>query len=246
MLETPAQAPAAVPMVVAIDGPAGAGKSTVAREVARSLGFVMVDTGAIYRVVALLALRQGIPLDNEAALTPLVHHLDIRFVHEEGANLTYLAQEDVTQAIRTAKVANAVSQVSAWPAVRQGLLALQRTLAGNGSAVLEGRDIGTVVCPDAPIKVFLHATLAERARRRYEEMQARGEDIPMSTVMQEMSARDAYDSTRAYAPLKAADDAIRLDCTRMSAQEVISFIVTRVHAHERMAQEAGSSKGGAR
>lgn len=223
------------PMVVAIDGPAGAGKSTVAREVARSLGFVMVDTGAIYRAVALLALRQAIPLDNEAALVPLVHHLDIRFVHEEGVNRTYLGDEDVTAAIRTAQVANAVSQVSAWPEVRRGLLALQRALAGNGSAVLEGRDIGTVVCPDAPIKVFLHATLAERARRRYEEMQARGEDIAMSTVMQDMAARDTYDSTRAFAPLRAADDAIRLDCTRLSVQEVIAFIVDKVQ------QEAAKS-----
>jgi len=237
MPETPA------PMVVAIDGPAGAGKSTVAREVARCLGFVMVDTGAIYRAVALLALRQSVSLDDEASLLPLVQNLDLRFVHEEGVNKTYLGAEDVTLAIRTAKVANAVSQVSAWPGVRTGLLALQRQLAGNGSAVLEGRDIGTVVCPDAPIKVFLHASLAERARRRYEEMQARGEDIPMATVMQEMAARDQYDSTRAHAPLKAAPDAIRLDCTLMSAQEVISFIVTKVHAHERMAAEAVTSQG---
>lgn len=231
------------PMVVAIDGPAGAGKSTVAREVARSLGFVMVDTGAIYRAVALLALRHNVSLDEEAALLPLVHRLAIRFVHEEGVNKTYLGEEDVTLAIRTAKVANAVSQVSAWPGVRTGLLALQRQLAGNGSAVLEGRDIGTVVCPNAPIKVFLHASLAERARRRYEEMQARGEDIAMATVMQEMAARDQYDSTRAHAPLKAAADAIRLDCTRMSAQEVISFIVTKVHAHERMVAEAATTQG---
>lgn len=226
-------------MVVAIDGPAGAGKSTVAREVARSLGFVMVDTGAIYRAVALLALKQNISVDDEAALTPLVQGLDIRFVHEDGANLTYLRGEDVTMAIRTAKVAKAVSQVSAWPAIRLGLLALQRQLAGAGSAVLEGRDIGTVVCPDAAVKVFLHASLAERARRRYEEMQARGEDVPMATVMEEMEARDSYDSSRTHAPLKAAPDAIRLDCTLMSAQEVISFIVTRVHAHERMLAEHG-------
>lgn len=237
MPETPA------PMVVAIDGPAGAGKSTVAREVARSLGFAMVDTGAIYRAVALLALRQNVPLDNEGALIPLVTHLDIRFVHEDGVNKTFLGPEDVTHAIRTAKVANAVSQVSAWPAVRTGLLALQRQLAGNGSAVLEGRDIGTVVCPKAPIKVFLHASLAERARRRYEEMQARDEDIPMATVMQEMAARDQYDSTRAHAPLTPAEDAIRLDCTLMSAQEVISFIVTKVHAYERMAAESGIQVG---
>jgi cytidylate kinase len=231
------------PLIVAIDGPAGAGKSTVAREVARTLGFVMVDTGALYRAVALLALRRNIPLDDEHALRPLVDSLAIRFEHQEGVNRVWLGDEDVTQAIRTAKVANAVSQVSAWPAVRQGLLALQRQLAGEGSAVLEGRDIGTVVCPEAPIKVFLHASLSERARRRYEEMQARGEDIPMATVMQEMAARDQYDMSRAHAPLKAAADAIRLDCTRMNAQEVISFIVTRVHAHERMAAErAGPQK----
>lgn len=221
------------PMVVAIDGPAGAGKSTVAREVARSLGFAMVDTGAIYRAVALLALRQNVALEDEAALTPLVANLDIRFVHVEGANRTFLGEEDVTHAIRTAKVANAVSQVSAWPAVRQGLLALQRQLAGAGSAVLEGRDIGTVVCPNAAVKVFLHASLAERARRRYEEMQARGEDIPMATVMEEMQTRDSYDMSRTHAPLRAAEDAVRLDCTLMSAQEVISFIVSRVYDHQR-------------
>lgn len=218
-------------ITVAIDGPAGAGKSTVAKEVADALGYVLVDTGAIYRCVTLLAMRRNIVWDDGKKLVPLIDTLNISFSLQDGVNRVFLDREDVTLAIRARDISQHVSAVSAFPEVRLALLDLQRQLAGQGGAVLEGRDIGTVVCPDAPVKFFLDASPQERARRRYEELVARGENVALEEVLEEIIARDALDRSRDHAPLKPAADAVLLDSTRLSVQEVIDTIVASVHAY---------------
>lgn len=215
-------------ITVAIDGPAGAGKSTVAKEVARRLGFSLVDTGAIYRSVTLLALRNQIALDDDAQLENIVRNLHIEFRFANGVNRVTLRGEDVTDAIRNPEVSRGSSKVSARPNVRAGLLALQRQLAGEGGAVLEGRDIGTVVCPNAKVKIFLSATQEARALRRYKELVERGETTNYEHVLQDLVARDEQDTARAHAPLKAAADALILDSTQMSVEQVITTIVDAV------------------
>jgi cytidylate kinase len=217
-------------ITVAIDGPAGAGKSTVAKRIAMALGYALVDTGAIYRAVALLASRAGIALDDDARLAQLVAGLDIDFRFEDGANHVFVSGEDVSLAIRAPEISMAASAVSARPAVRAGLLDLQRRLAGAGGAVLEGRDIGTVVFPDAPVKIFLDATAQERARRRHDELVARGEPALYDDVLDEVRRRDAQDAGRDVAPLKAADDAIIVDSTRMSIDDVVARVVGAVES----------------
>lgn len=212
-------------ITVAIDGPAGAGKSTVAKAAAQALGYRLVDTGAIYRSVALIAQRNGVAWDDDAGLARIVGDLSIDFRFDGGVNHVLVAGEDVTEAIRAPDISRGASVVSARPVVRRGLLELQRKLAGDGGAVLEGRDIGTVVCPDAPVKFFLDASPEERARRRFEELKARGSATSFESVRDEMIARDAQDESRAHAPLKAADDAVHLDSTRLSPDEVLARIV---------------------
>lgn len=222
-----------MPITVAIDGPAGAGKSTVAREVARALGYTLVDTGAIYRTVALLAQRRGIAFNDDAALAPLVEGLDIHFHFEDGVNRVEVAGEDVTNAIRTPQMSMGASAVSARQVVRAGLLELQRRLAGEGNAVLEGRDIGTVVCPHAQVKVYLDAHPAERAHRRHQELEQRGGEVPpYDQVLAEVKQRDAQDMGREHAPLRPAPDALILDSTQKGVEEVVAAIVERVRAAE--------------
>jgi cytidylate kinase len=216
-------------IIVAIDGPAGAGKSTVAKAVATALGYRLVDTGAIYRSVALLAGRQGVALDDDKALEVIVRGLDIDFAMVAGVNRVFLRGEDVTDAIRTPEVSRDASTVSTRRTVREGLLALQRRLAGHGGAVLEGRDIGTVVCPNAPVKIYLDADPEERTRRRVEELRAKGKDVTAEQVHEEMFARDAQDMGREHAPLKAAEDAIHLDSTKLTPEDVLKHIVDAVH-----------------
>ncbi len=221
------------PMVVAIDGPAGAGKSTVAHAVARRLGYRLVDTGAIYRAVAYVACERGVAWDDEAGLGRLVSALAIDF-HLDGAkNRVLVDGRDVSDAIRTPDISLGASQVSAWPLVREGLLALQRRLAGEGGAVLEGRDIGTVVFPDAPVKIYLDATPEERARRRSEELRVRDPHVSAARVLEEVNRRDAQDQKRAVAPLRPASDAIVLDSTRLSIDEVVRRIEDAVMAARR-------------
>lgn len=215
-------------LTVAIDGPAGAGKSTVSKAVADALKYRLVDTGAIYRSVALLAGRQGMALDDDTGLAEIVDGLEIDFAMADGINRVTLFGEDVTDLIRTPEISRAASDVSTRPVVRRGLLELQRRLAGSGGAVLEGRDIGTVVCPDAPLKFFLDAHPEERARRRFEELKARGKETTLESVMNEMTARDAQDQGRDIAPLKVADDAVVLDSTQLSPTEVVQRIVEAV------------------
>lgn len=213
--------------IVAIDGPAGAGKSTVARLVAQRLGFALVDTGAIYRCVALAAMSRGLDLDDEAALGELARSLTIDFRFEDSANRVCLDGTDVTDGIRTPECSRTASRVSARPSVRAALLELQRRLARTApsGAVLEGRDIGTVVFPDAPLKIFLTASAEERARRRFEELRAKGSGVEFADVLNDQIARDHEDTSREVAPLKPADDAVLYDTSGRSTDEVVSDLV---------------------
>jgi len=218
--------------IVAIDGPAGAGKSTVARAVATRLGFAFVDTGAIYRSVALAALRSGVALDDADTLGPLAAALPLSFRPEGAVNRVFIGETEVTQEIRAPEVSRAASLVSVHASVRDALLELQRRLARAqpAGAVLEGRDIGTVVFPDADLKVFLTASAEERARRRHAELQARGVPSRYEQVLADQQARDREDETRAVAPLRAADDAWRLDSGGHSPEQIVELIVSQVAA----------------
>ncbi len=211
--------------VVAIDGPAGAGKSTVARQVAERLGYVRVDTGALYRAVGLVALERGTSLADGPALGELAMQLDLAFVEgPTGPRLT-VNGSDREDDLRTPDVADAASKVSALPEVRQALLEVQRQMGVDGGVVLEGRDIGTVVFPDAEVKVFLTATPEARARRRLGDLEDRGVESSFEDVLAAMIARDARDSSREHAPLKPADDATVLDSTELTQDEVVARIV---------------------
>jgi cytidylate kinase len=222
----PPASDAPVAEVVAIDGPAGAGKSTVARALADRLGFFLLDTGAIYRSVALAAVRGGVALSDGPALGGLAASLDIRF----AADRVLVDGEDVSQAIRTPEISQGASTVSAHPEVRAALLELQRRIAAGGRCVVEGRDIGTVVLPWAPVKFFLTATPEVRARRRYDELVARGAQVDLAATLAELRARDERDERRAVAPLRQADDAELLDTSDLRLEEVVEHKVRAVRA----------------
>ena len=212
-------------MVIAIDGPAGAGKSSVARGVAETLGFTYLDSGAMYRSVALAALRAGADLDDPERTAELARDLEI----DVSNGRVLLGQEDVSEAIRSPEVSSAASRVAVHPQVREAMVDRQRALIEAGSYVAEGRDIGTVVSPDAPLKVFLTASDGERARRRAAET---GEDA--GEVLESQEARDRADRERAHGALREADDAVALDTTAMSLDEVVEKVVA-------MARERGLS-----
>ena len=222
------------PLIVAIDGPAGAGKSTVSRLVAARLGFAMVDTGAIYRAVALAATRSGVSLDDDARLGELLRGVEIGFAAAAspgGGQRVLLGGEDVSAEIRTPAMSLGASKVSARPVVRAGLLELQRRLAlapGNAGAVLEGRDIGTVVFPDADVKLFVTASAEERARRRHAELRAKGDPQTFEEVLADQVRRDRDDSERAVAPLRPAADAIVVDTSGMPIDAVVDRIAGEV------------------
>lgn len=209
---------AAKRIVVAIDGPAGAGKSTVARRIASRLGFLYIDSGAMYRAVGLWALRCGIGLDDAHRLEQLAREVRIELMPEDGRVI--LNGEDVTEAIRTPEVSQAASKVSAVPGVRRAMVAEQRRMAQTSSVVMEGRDIGTVVFPDADVKIFLDADPAERTRRRLAEARARGDELDAERMAQEIAERDKRDRTRNTAPLMQAPDAIYLDSTGLTIEQV--------------------------
>jgi CMP/dCMP kinase len=222
------------PFIVAIDGPAGAGKSSASRLLAARLGFALVDTGAIYRTVALAASRQGIAFDDDARLGALLPALQIRFAPPAapgGGQQVLLGGEDVSQAIRTPPMSLGASAVSARPVVRAGLLDLQRRLAlapENRGAVMEGRDIGTVVFPDAELKVFLTAGEGQRAQRRFAELQQKGDPSTLDQVREDQRRRDKNDSERAVAPLKPAPDARILDSSELDLAAVVEELAREV------------------
>jgi cytidylate kinase len=214
--------------LLAIDGPAGAGKSTVSREVAKRLGFVMVDTGALYRAVALAAVREAVAFDDDVGLGALLARLEVRVESLPGAtSRTFLWGEDVSSAIRTQEISSAASLVSSRPVVREGLLALQRRLAMEASqgAVLEGRDIGTVVFPGADAKFFLTASVECRAKRRYEELVEKGAQVRFEEVLEDQRQRDRRDMERELAPLRPAEDAHVVDSSDRTIPEVVDEIV---------------------
>ena len=215
-------------MIVAIDGPSGAGKSTVAKAVAKELGFSCLDTGAMYRAIAWQALHNGVSLDDEAALGEIARTYDIAFGHVEGDPVpkrVFIGDAEVTDAIRTAEIDRAVSPTSAAPSVRAALLDQQRRIGNAGDYVVEGRDIGTVVFPDAAVKVFLTASDEERAHRRVRQNVDRGiGSIDYEEVLADLRRRDAADSSRATAPLRAAEDAVQIDSTSHYIEEVIDQI----------------------
>lgn len=216
-------------MIVAIDGPSGAGKSTVAKAVAKELGFSCLDTGAMYRAIAWQALQNGVALDDEPALGEIARTYDIAFGHVEGDPVprrVFIGDTEVTDAIRTAEIDRAVSPVSAAPAVREALLDQQRRIGNAGDYVVEGRDIGTVVFPEAEVKVFLTASDEERAHRRVRQNADRSiGSIDFDEVLADLRRRDEHDSSRATSPLKPADDAVRLDSTGRYIEDVIDEIV---------------------
>lgn len=212
-------------MVIAIDGPAGAGKSTVARAVARALGYLYVDTGAMYRAVALRVLRAGVDPDDRPAVEAVAAQADVRLVPDGDRVRVLLDGEDVTAHLRSPAVNAVVSQVAIHPGVRARLLELQRAMIRVGGVVLEGRDTTTVVAPDADRKFFLTASLDQRARRRQAELRAAGHEASLEEVRSEISRRDRLDATRSVAPLERAPDAVEIDTTARSVEEVVAMIL---------------------
>jgi CMP/dCMP kinase len=220
--------------VIAIDGPAGAGKSTVAQLLAKYLGYVLVDTGALYRAIALLARERGVPWTDGPALGALAAQLQLHFEPvPDGAPRLLEGDRDLSNAIRTPEISMGASDVSKHPEVRAALLSLQRSLGTDGGVVLEGRDIGTVVFPDAEAKVFLTASAEVRARRRVKDLASRGITADLGQTLAEIRARDAQDSERPVAPLRAADDAIVLDTTDLDMPAVVEELA-------RLAREKGA------
>lgn len=215
-------------MIIAIDGPSGAGKSTVAKATAKQLGFSCLDTGAMYRAVAWLANEQHVPFDDDTALGKLALDCTIEFTHEPGnpsPKSVIIDGNDVTLSIRTAEIDKAVSPVSASPSVRRAMVDQQRRIARNGNYVVEGRDIGTVVFPDAEVKVFLTASDEERAHRRVRQNADRGVgSIDYDAVLSDIKRRDDYDSSREESPLRPADDAVIIDSSNLYIEDVIRTI----------------------
>lgn len=214
---------------IAIDGPSGAGKSTLARRVAKELGIIYLDTGAMYRAVALKAIRLGINTRDRESVSNLLPDIDISVEYHDGAQNIYLDGEDVSSAIRTNEVSMGASNVSAFPEVRTKLVALQQEIARHNPVVMDGRDIGTKVLPDAGLKIFLTASVEERAQRRYNELKEKGLlDKTFEELVAEIEERDHNDSTREHSPLKKAEDAVVLDSTGKTVEELVAIILDMV------------------
>ncbi len=228
MMEPNTDVPA---MVVTIDGPAGAGKTSVSKLLARRLGYRYIDTGALYRGIALAAHETGIAPDDDKALAQLCQSLCLDFVKSPDGLRLMLNERDITDVIRTPQVTMMASAVSARPVVRDYLLEIQRTMGAGKSVVLEGRDMGTVVFPDAEMKFFLDADPKLRARRRFEELQAKdGNSIRLQDVEKDMQLRDKNDSSRSVAPLKPAEDAIRIDSSQLTIEQVVDAMLDHISA----------------
>jgi cytidylate kinase len=216
-------------VIIAIDGPSGAGKSTLAKRLARQLGFTYLDTGALYRALALKVLRQGVDLADDARMAELVRSTAIDLREERGKLEVLMDGQDVAGEIRTPEVSQMASKASALKSVRARLLELQRELGKRGSVVAEGRDVGTVVFPDAEIKIFLDASIDERTRRRYQELRAAGRPVQMEETLREMEERDKRDSERDLAPLCQAADAVRVDSSSVAAEQVAAIVLDLVN-----------------
>jgi|SRR5699024_8743710 len=209
---------------IAIDGPASSGKSTVAKIIAEDLAYIYTDTGAMYRCVTYAAIKYQVSFNDEHALVKLIQQYPITFCQAKERQLVFLADEDVTDKIRQPEVTNNVSEVSAFPLVRKELVIRQQKIADNGGVVMDGRDIGTVVLPQAEVKIFLVASASERAQRRFKENQAKGIATDFTTLKKEIEQRDYTDSHRSSSPLKQADDAVLLDTTGLTIEQVVSKI----------------------
>lgn len=215
---------------VAIDGPAGAGKSSIARAAAKELGFVYVDTGALYRAVGVYGLRNGIDNKNAEAVAGMLPHISVELKFRDGVQHVYLNGEDVSEEIRTPPASMAASDVSAVPAVRQFLFDLQRDIAKKNDCIMDGRDIGTVVLPNAQVKIFLTASPEARAMRRYKELQEKGAKDTYEEVLADLLQRDYNDSHRAVAPLKPAEDSITVDNSGLSLEDSIEQVLSVIRA----------------
>jgi len=219
-------------IVIAIDGPAAAGKSTTARRVAKILGYLHIDTGAMYRALTLKVLQAKVPLGSAAEIQKLSEATTVRLERRDGENRVLVDGHDVTADIRTPAVTKAVSKISSYAFVRQVMVREQRKLAQAGGVVLEGRDIGTVVLPDADLKIFMVANVAERAKRRKKELAEAGVEVNEETLVDEINKRDRQDTTREVSPLRKAPDAIELDTSSMTIEAQVQFIVNK--AQERL------------
>ncbi len=217
---------------IAIDGPAGAGKSTIAKLVAKELGFIYVDTGAMYRAMALFLIRNGIDKDDTAGIECACEDADISITHEDGRQVVLLMGENVNDHLRTEEVGNMASASSVNAKVRTKLVALQQKLAMNENVVMDGRDIGTVVLPQSRCKIYLTASVDVRAKRRYDELVEKGQEADIDTIRKDIAERDERDMTRQNSPLKQADDAILIDSSDMSIEEVKDKIIS--YARERL------------
>jgi len=227
-------------LIIAIDGPAASGKSTTARLVAVELGYTYIDTGAMYRAVTLAVLLHGLDPGDEEAVTSLARDLTISFEpRPEGGNRTILDGVDVSEQIRHPEVAANVSQVSAWRGVREAMVSLQRKIAGSGGYVLDGRDIGTVVFPDADLKIFLVADIEHRARRRLNDLTASGIRTELESVADDLQTRDRKDSTRSESPLRPAEDAIHIDTSGLSIAEQVDEVAELARAIEKGMERPG-------
>ena len=216
--------------VIAIDGPSGSGKGTIAGLLSKRLGWNLLDSGALYRLLAYAAGNHGVDLTNEELLKALAAHLDVQFIAASDGQpqRIILEGDDVSDVIRNETVGANASKVASLPAVRDALLQRQRAFQESPGLVADGRDMGTVVFPDAPLKIFLTASAEERARRRYLQLKAKGDDVSLSSLLDEIRARDERDTQRAVAPLKPAADAIQLDSTELSIEQVLERIMSEV------------------
>lgn len=218
-------------IAVAVDGPSGAGKSTIARAAAGRLGFVYVDTGAMYRTIGLAVCRAGVQLGDTAGILPVLPGIEVNLSYEDGVQHVLLNGEDVSDLIRTPEMSKYASFVSAVPEVRAFLLDTQRDMAKKCSVIMDGRDIGTVILPDAEVKIFLTASPEARARRRYLELQQKGENVTLDEVLADMIQRDRDDTTRAEAPLRQAEDAVLVDTSELTLEEsmdAVEAVIRRV------------------
>lgn len=209
---------------VAIDGPAGAGKSTIAKLVAKEKGYIYVDTGAMYRGLAIHFLNRGIDPEDRDAVAEACRDAEVTIGYEDGVQQIYLNGENVTSMLRTEETGNMASKASAIPEVREKLLELQRSLAREKDVIMDGRDIGTNILPDADVKIYLTASVETRARRRYDELREKGEDCSLEEISRDIKERDERDMTREIAPLKKADDAVLVDSSDMTIQQVVDEI----------------------